>query len=121
MTEIEFKEIKKIVILEEVRFSSEEEFYKAVIREVSPDYPVMVLWAEGVIFKHTPIATDLEEFAERYADEGIVYWSNVQYARKEKYEEEKEIEMRTIKIIKAPSPALIDAAKALRKRLDETT
>lgn len=120
MAEIEFKEIKKIIVLEEVRYSSEEEFYKAVIKDVSPDFPVMVSWAEGVVFRHTPIPTDLEEFAKRYADEGVVYWSNVMYARKEEYEEEKEIEMHTIKIIKAPAPALIDAAKALRKRLEET-
>ncbi|MDI6884860.1 MAG: hypothetical protein QMD22_00635 [archaeon] len=119
MTEVEFKGIKKIVILEEVKYSSEEEFYKAVIQEVSPDFPVIVLWAEGVIFKHTPMLPDLEEFAKRYADEGVVYWANVLYAKKEEYEEEKEIEMHTIKIIKAPAPALVDAAKALRKRLEE--
>ena len=119
MTEVEFKGIEKIVILEEVKYSSEEEFYKAVIQEVSPDFPVIALWAEGVIFKHTPMPPDLEEFAKRYADEGVVYWSNVMYAKKDEYEEEKEIAMHTIKIIKAPAPALVDAAKALRTRLEE--
>ena len=121
MTEVEFKEIKKIVILEEVRYSSEEEFYDAVIKEVSPDYPVIVLWAEGVVFKHTTMPVDLEDFAKRYADKGVVYWSNVLYAKKEEYEEEREIEMHTIKIVKAPAPALVDAAKALRARLEEPT
>ncbi|HUV80715.1 MAG TPA: hypothetical protein VMW40_07865 [Candidatus Bathyarchaeia archaeon] len=118
MSEIEFKEIKKIVVLEEVRYSSEEEFYGVVIEGVSPDFPVIVLWAEGVIFRHIPIPTDLEEFAKRYADEGVIYWSNVMYAKKEKYEKEKSVGMHTIRIVKTTTPALIDAAKALKKRLE---
>jgi hypothetical protein len=119
MTEMEFKEIKKIVVLEEIRYSSEEDFYEVVIGGVSPDFPVIVLWAEGVIFKHISIPTDLEEFAKRYADEGVIYWSNVMYAKKEKYEKEKSVGMHTIRIVKTTTSALIDAAKALRKRLEE--
>ena len=118
MTEVEFKEIKKIVVLEELRYSSEEAFYEAVIEGVGPDVPEIVLWAEGVVFRHTPISIDLEEFARRYADEGILYWSVVMYAKKEKYEEEKRVGMHAIKITKPTATALMDVAKELGKRLE---
>ena len=119
MTEVEFKGIKKIVVLEELRYSSEEAFFEAVIEGVEPDVPVTVLWAEGVVFRHTPLSIDLEEFAKRYADEGVIYWSVVMYAKKERYEEEKRVGMHTIKITKPASTALMDVAKELSKRFEE--
>jgi len=119
MTEIEFREIKKIVILEEVRYNSEEEFYIAITGGTPPDQSIVVLWVEGVVFSYGAMPPNVEPFSTRYADEGVVYWTNVSYAKKEKYEEEKKIGLHTIKIIKPTAGAIIDVAKVLAQRLKE--
>ena len=121
MAEVEFREIKKVIILEEIKYSSEEELYTALTGGVVPEVPIILLWAEGVVFAHATVPTDLEYTVRKYAEEGIVYWSSVQYAKKEKYEEEKRVGRHIIKLIKVTAtPALINVAKALKKRIEES-
>lgn len=49
---------------------------------------------------------------------GIVYWNHVSYTRMDQYQSEYRLEFHTIKIIRATAPALIDAARALRTKLE---
>ncbi len=118
MTEVEFRGVNKIVILEDVMFESVDEFLESMIQGVSPDAPLAATWAEGVVFSSVPMSTKIEYFAKKYAEEGIAYWANVKYARME-YREEKKVGVYTIKVNKAMAPAIIDVARALRERIDE--
>lgn len=118
MTEVEFRGVKKIVILEDVMFETVDEFLGSMVQGVSPDAPVSATWAEGVVFASAPMSTKIEHLAKKYAEEGIAYWANVKYARMDEYQEEKTRGVYTIKINKAMAPAIVDVAKALRKRID---
>lgn len=119
MTEVEFRGINKILILEDVMFESVDEFLESMIQGVSPDAPLAATWAEGVVFSSVPMSTKIEYFAKKYAEEGVAYWANVKYARMDEYQEEKKVGVYTIKINKAMAPAIIDVARALRQRIDE--
>jgi hypothetical protein len=100
--------------LEELKYSSEEDFFAALTAGAPPDATIIALWAEGVVFSHSvlpPTETIIKDFTE-----GIVYWNFVKYARMDNFEPEKTHGMYRIKIIKATAPALIEAAKALKER-----
>ena len=116
MTEIEFQPIKKIVILEELKYNSAEDLFAVMATGVSPDVPITLLWSDGVVFRHEGIPIESEEIVKNRI-QGTIYWNAVSYAKMDKYESEKTFGMHTIRVIKATSPALIDAAKKLRERL----
>lgn len=119
MAEVEFRGINKIVILEDVMFESVEEFLGSMIQGASPDAPLAATWAEGVVFSSIPMSAQIEYFARKYAEEGIVYWANVKYTQMNEYQEEIKRGVYTVKIHKAQAPATIDVAKALRERIDQ--
>jgi hypothetical protein len=116
MTEIEFQPIKKIVILEELKYDSINDLFADMVAGVPPDVPIALLWLEGVVFRHSAMPPQSEEIVKNRI-QGTVYWDNVGYARMDTYERKKSFGMHTIKIIKATAPALIDAAKKLKERL----
>lgn len=116
MTEIEFRPINKIVILEELKYNSVDDLFADAVAGKPPDVPVILLWADGVVFLPSAMPPESEEIIKSRI-QGTVYWQNVGYAKMDRYEEEKSVGMHTIKIIKATSPALIDAAKKLKERL----
>lgn len=119
MTEVEFRGVNKIVILEDVMFESVNDFLESMIQGVSPDAPLAATWAEGVVFSSVPMSTKIEFLAKKYAEEGIAYWANVKYARMEEYQEERKLGVYTIKVNKAMAPAIIDVAKALKERIEQ--
>lgn len=116
MPEIEFRPIKKIVILEELKYTSTKDLFVAAVAGKPPDVPVMLLWAEGVVFIHSVIPLDSEEIIKNRI-QGTVYWVYVGYAKMDGYKEEINVGLHTIKIIKVTSPELIDVVKKLGERL----
>jgi len=116
MTEIEFQPIKKIVILEELKYGSVEDLFADAVAGTPPDVPITLLWLDGVVFSHLTTSPASEEIV-RSRIQGTVYWNAVRYAKMDRYEKEISIGMHTIKLIKATAPALIDVAKKLKERL----
>jgi len=116
MTEIEFRPIKKIVILEDIKYESLDDFFATLTTGVQPGTPIIVLWAEGVVFRHSAMPP-LEAIVKERT-EGIVYWRHVSYAKMDQYQNEYRIGHHIIRIIKATAPALVDAAKALKAKLE---
>lgn len=47
MPEIEFRPIKKIVILEELKYTSTKDLFVAAVAGKPPDVPVMLFWQRG--------------------------------------------------------------------------
>lgn len=47
MTEIEFRPIEKVVILEEITYENLDDFFATLTMGVQPGIPIVVLWAEG--------------------------------------------------------------------------
>lgn len=116
MTEIEFQPIKKIVILEELKYSSTDNFFTDAVAGKPPDVPISLFWADGVVFIPSAFPPESEEIIKNLI-QGTVYWQNVGYAKMDRYEEEKSFGRHTLKIIKATSPALKDVVKKLKERL----
>lgn len=116
MTEIEFQPIKKIVILEELKYSSTDDFFKDVVAGKPPDVPIPLFWADGVVLIHSGFPQESEEIIKNMI-QGTVYWQNVGYAKMDRYKEEISFGGHTLKIIKVTSSALIDVVKKLKERL----
>ncbi|MEM2506014.1 MAG: hypothetical protein QXF61_03085 [Nitrososphaeria archaeon] len=83
LTEVEFRPIKKIVILEDVSYDSLDDFFVAITTGLPPGSSIVVLWAEGVVFAHSSMP--LSEAIVKERVEGTVYWNFVQYAKMDEY------------------------------------
>jgi len=115
MTEVEFRPIKKIIILEDIKYESLDDFFAVMVAGIPPGTPINVLWAEGVVFRHSAMPP-LEAIVKDRI-EGIVYWDHVSYAKMDQYQREYKIGLHTVGIIKATAPALINAARVLKAKL----
>lgn len=115
VTEIEFRPIKRIIILEDISYDSLDDFFAVITTGVSPSTPIVVLWANGVVFTYS--AMPLSEAIVKERTEGIVYWNFVQYAKMDEYVEEYRSGLHTVRVLKVKAPALLDVAKALQEKL----
>lgn len=116
MTEIEFRPTKKIVVLDEHKYNSADDLFAEMITGVAPDVSITLLWVEGVVFGYVALPPESEVIV-KHGIQGTIYLSVVKYAKMDKYQSEKSVGNHTIKIVKAPSPALVDLAKKLKERL----
>lgn len=114
--EIEFRPIKKIVILEELKYSSTDEFFTDVVAGKPPDVSIPLFWADGVVYIPSTFPPGSEEIIKNMI-QGTIYWQNVGYAKMDRYAEEISFGRHTLKIIKATSPAVKDVVKKLKERL----
>ena len=115
VTEIEFRPIKRIIILEDISYDSLDDFFAVITTGVPPSTPIVVLWANGVVFTYS--AMPLSEAIVKERTEGIVYWNFVQYAKMDEYVEEYRSGLHTVRVLKVKGPALLDVAKALQEKL----
>jgi len=116
MTEIKLQSIKKIVILEAIKYDSVEDLFADAVAGLTPGTLITLLWAEGVVFRHEVMPPQSDEIVNRRI-QGTIFWDHVGYAKMDKYEKEKTFGMHVIRLLKAAAPVLIDVAKKLKKRL----
>ena len=116
MTEIEFRPIKKIVIIEELKYSSTDDFFKDAAAGKAPDVPIPQFWADGVVLEPLPFPPESEEIIKNMM-QGTVYVQSVGYAKMDRYKEEISFGRNTFKIIKVTSPTLMNLVKKLKERL----
>lgn len=116
MTEIKIQSINKIVILDGIKYESVEDFFADAVAGLTPGTLITLLWAEGIVFRHTAMPPQSDEVVKNRI-QGIIFWDHVSYAKMDKYEKEKTFGMHIIRLIKATSPALVDAAKKLKESL----
>ena len=82
--DIEIQPIHKIVTFECNKFTKEE-FFKRISLVVRSRQSVQLNWAEGIVFVITPYQPN-SDVVIKEALKGTVYWSNVIFAKMEKYE-----------------------------------
>jgi hypothetical protein len=116
MMEIEFHPVKKLVILQELKYNSAEDLFAEIVAGASADARIALLWAEGVVFVYSGMLPQSEEIV-RERLQGTVYWDFVKYAKMDVYEKEINFGTFNIKIIKDIAPVLTDVAKKLKERL----
>jgi len=95
--EIEYRPIKKIVILNLVELDKEELFKRAsAIRMV--EQPIFLNWAEGIVFIAIPASLEITEVDDNVM-KGIAYFEGVTYSIMPKYQPETQVAADKIPIV----------------------
>jgi len=114
--EITVQPIKKIVIFECTEFSFEE-LFKRVELMVRSGQPVVLSWAEGIVFLAMPYQPNSDVMIEQ-ALKGTMYLALVMFSSMPKYQPIKKFGAREIPIIdQTPIPYLKQVAQWLKKRI----
>ncbi len=106
---------KEIIVIDEIKFSSAEEFFEDLARGHPPG-EVAVNWANGVVFIHLSFPWN-EITVREYIEHGRIYWSSIKYAPMEKYEDKVIKDHVIFHIRKVRTPILVKIAEELRKKL----
>ena len=115
--EITLRPVKRIVILQCMEFSSEE-FFRRIELMATCGEPVMLSWAEGIVFLGMPYHPDGDGIVERTL-KGTIYWSSVQFSSMPKYQPIKKLGAREIAIVDQTSVShLRQVAQWLKKRME---
>jgi len=114
--EITVQPIKKIVIFECTELSTAE-FFKRIELMAKSGQPVVLNWAEGIVFLSMPYQPNSDIIIEE-AMKGTFYWAIVMFSSMPKYQPIKKMGAREIPIIDQTSiPYLRQVAQWLKKRI----
>ena len=114
--EVIVRPIKKIVIFECTEFSNEE-FFKRVELMAMSGQPVVLNWAEEIVFLALPYQPESDIIIEQTM-KGTIYWAGVMFSSMSKYQPIKKFGAREVPIIdQTPIPYLRQVAQWLKKRI----
>jgi len=82
--EIEYRPVKKIVLLDLEKLDGEE-LFKRVSAIRMAEQPIFLNWAEGIVFIALPASTDITEVDENIT-KGTAYFAGVTYSLMPKYQ-----------------------------------
>ena len=118
MVTVTYNPIKEVVVMEYIRYQSPEELLRNII--LPPGQPVILYWAEGVVFHPIPLLPNNDKIIEELI-KGRVYWSIVSFAEMPQYSgmisAEKGPEALVVNVSR--SRVLRSVAKWLNERLKE--
>jgi hypothetical protein len=111
MVEIVCRAPKQLVVLECTQYPSTEALATTIATIIRTGEPVILKWAEGVVFSNTLLAPTTDALLKDYL-EGRVYWSDVVFALMPEYRSTLRIGTLDIPVIDVtPNPLLREAAK----------
>jgi hypothetical protein len=115
MVEFVVDEWKKIIIHEIIKYDLDT-FFKVRMAGVPPRISAKpLLWANGVVFDRTPIASTDEVVKEQL--DGMLHWSSLEFAFMPSYESKIKIADSSLEIIDvSPNKTFLDMADFLKKR-----
>ena len=112
---ITYKPAEELIILEMVEYSLDKLAETgALIQEAGR--PVILNWAEGVVFYHMPLPFNTKELLKE-RQQGRIYWASVIYAPLPEYRPTLKIGPRDIPILATPNPLLIQVAKWIKEQM----
>jgi len=112
---ITYKPAEELIILEMVEYSPDKLAETgALIQEAGR--PVILNWAEGVVFHHMPLPFNTKELLKE-RQQGRIYWASVIYAPLSEYRPSLKIGPRDIPIVATPNPLLIQVAKWIKEQM----
>lgn len=112
---ISYLPIKEIIILEMARYELQE-LAETCVLVMEAGRPIILNWAEGVVFHHNPLPVNTKELMEERL-RGRIYWANVIYAPMPEYSPILRVRTREIPVLSTPNPILREVARWLRERL----
>lgn len=106
---------KELVILEMVEYSLQELAQtSALIQETGR--PMILNWAEGIVFYHSPIPFNSKELLKERKN-GRIYWASVMFAVMPEYVPTLKVGPRDIPVVATPNPLLRKAAKWIKENM----
>jgi len=112
--EIVDRQVKKIVILDQMEFSLAD-FFKRIELMATAGQPIVLNWAEGIVFLSVPYHPDSDMIIEETL-KGTIYLAGVMYASMPEYQPIKRFGAREIPILDQTSiPHFRQVAEWLKK------
>ena len=106
---------KELVILEMVEYSLEElAQVSALIQETGR--PMILNWAEGIVFYHSPLPYNSKELLKERRN-GKIYWASVMYAVMPEHVSRLKVGPRDIPVVATPNQLLRRAAKWIKENM----
>jgi hypothetical protein len=107
---------KELIILEMVEYTKDELAQtSALIQETGR--PIILNWAEGIVFHHSPLPFNTKELLKERKN-GRIYWASVIFALMSDYKPTLKIGPRDIPVVATPNPLLKRAAKWIKENRD---
>jgi len=112
---IRYNPAKELIILEMVEFTLEEMAKtSAMIQDTGR--PIILNWAEGIVFYHTPLPFNTKELLKERKN-GRIYWASVMYAEMPNYVPTLKIGPRDIPVVATPNQLLIEVARWIKENM----
>lgn len=109
------KPAEELIILEMVEYTLEKLAQTgALIQDAGR--PVILNWAEGIAFHHTPLPFNSKELLKE-RKEGRIYWVSVIYAPMPEYRPSLKVGPRDIPVVSTPNTLLIQTAAWIKEQM----
>ena len=113
---ISYRPAEELVILEMVEYDLKE-FAKTCTLLINAGRPVILNWAEGVAFYHSPLPFNTKELL-RERMRGRIYWARVMYSRMPQFSTPLKVGAIEIPVVSTPNLLLRQVAAWLSQRID---
>ncbi len=113
---ISYRPAEELVILEMVEYDLEE-FAKTCTLLINAGRPVILNWAEGVAFYHSPLPFNTKELLKERM-RGRIYWASVMYSRMPQFSTPLKVGAIEIPVVSTPNLLLRHVAAWLSQRID---
>ena len=114
---ISYMPAKELVVLEMAAYSLQE-LAETCTLLMDVGRPVILNWADGIAFHHTPLPFGTKELVEERL-KGRIYWASVIYAEMNEYSPRIKVGTRDIPVLATPNPLLREVALWLKERLEK--
>lgn len=111
-----YKPAQELIILELVEYSLQQ-LAETCTLLMNAGRPVILTWAEGVAYSHTPLPFNTKELLKERMD-GRIYWASVMYANMPVFHPVIKVGVMDVPVVATPNPVLKQAALWLRNRME---
>jgi len=115
LVRISYMPAEELVILEMVEYGLRE-LAETCALLIEAGRPVILNWAEGIAFHHTPLPFNTKELMKERM-RGRIYWASVIYTEMPEYAPVIKVGTRDIPVVATPNPVLRQVARWMRARL----
>ncbi len=115
MVKVSYKPAEELVVLEMVEYDLNELTGTCALL-INAGRPIILNWAEGVAFHHSPMPFNTKELLKERM-RGRIYWASVFFASMPTYTPVLKVGARDIPVVATPNPLLREAAAWLKQQL----
>ena len=119
MVEIIEKPLKTLVVGETIFYNKIDDLASVVGLAAATGHPIVLNWAEGVVYIPLPAYSDSDIMVEKYL-EGEMHWASIAFSRMEKYEDQIRVQGLEIPVIDVSRSKIMDeVATWLKNKIQE--